>query len=83
MNQNIPFSTIRNGFIISNAHFVKDCSRNEIIALSSLDQKSTFLKIVVDSAGDLAILLPTEPLKRRLGIVALWKSQDLRPNVSN
>lgn len=53
---------LRNGYIITNEHVIRDCQANEIIAFSPLGDRVSFSMLIVDARRDLAILAPAKSL---------------------
>jgi hypothetical protein len=68
----------KSGHIITNWHVVKDCSSNEIIAISSKGDKIEFIDVVTNKDKDLALLTPKEQLDNGLEIDT---SYEIKPGI--
>lgn len=59
---------IKNGYIITNWHVIKNCVATEIIAISSDNKYLKFNQLITDENRDLAILKPELPINSEIEI---------------
>jgi hypothetical protein len=59
---------LRNGIIVTNWHVIKDCSANEVLALSSLNKQIEFASVKFDANRDIALLFSKERIHGGLEI---------------
>lgn len=61
---------IDSGVIVTNAHVVGSCGKENLLVLTASNKQVRFSKIIVDKERDLALLVPSDPLAHGLKLAA-------------